>query len=147
MEYLVSYADTDAGGVMHHARYIELAESSRHWCLRNSCLSFGALQERYGCTLVVSKVKAGYRKSVFLEDIIHVNSTIASIERSGVTWDTEVIKDNLLACVIRVKMVCVDIKNRSVILLPDGLIENLDADIGTDINDDALVGELGLSHG
>lgn len=118
----MAYADTDAGGVLHHAKYLELAESSRHWWLRGRNQSFTGLSETYGISLTVRAVSARYISAIFLEDEIGVITRLANIDRSGMEWRTQFVRKEKPMCEMAVRMVCVDSKARKVIPVPDDII-------------------------
>jgi len=125
MKYLVTYADTDAGGVLHHAKYLELAESGRHWWLKERNLSFVKVNAQYNCSLVVSRVKAHYKHAIYLEDMIDIKTTLTSFERNRMQWDTHIFKEDLLVCKISASIVCVDSQKRTVRTFPEHLMSSL----------------------
>jgi acyl-CoA thioester hydrolase len=70
--HLVSYSDTDAGGVLHHAKYIEIAERGYHWWLKKRNTSFRNLNLDHNLSLVVYDLSAKYKSAIFLEDEIRI---------------------------------------------------------------------------
>lgn len=130
--YLVSYADTDAGGVLHHAKYLELAETGRHWWLKRRELSFSRLNTDHGVSLVVHAIAAKYQAAIFLEDELEVKTFLRNIDRSGVEWQTRISSRNTLCCAVTTKMVCVHASNKTIMAVPDYLIAKLTAEVESD---------------
>jgi len=129
--YLVSYADTDAGGVMHHARYVELAERDRHVWLKLCNLPFSKISEKYGLSLVVHNIAAKYKQPLFLEDEVNIHTYLNSVDRSGLVWTTYVNKEHNTVCKLTTRMVCVDINTKSIVSVPTSLISELNQDSET----------------
>ena len=123
--YLVSYADTDAGGVLHHAKYIELAERGRHQWLKSRKMSFSSLNEQHGLSLVVCDISAKYQKAIFLEDEVSVFTQLQRINRGSLEWVTFIQKDNTVSCKVTTKMVCLNAKTKSIVTVPEFLITEL----------------------
>ncbi len=123
--FLVSYADTDAGGVLHHARYIELAERDRHEWLRSRNLSFSKLNEKYGLSLVVHNISAKYRQPVFLEEEVNIHTSLHQIDRRGLEWCTVIKKAQSVSCQVVTKMVCLNSQTKSIVSVPELVIHEL----------------------
>ncbi len=128
--YLVSYADTDAGGVLHHARYIELAEHGYHDWLKRRGMSFRMLGRDHDLSLVVYDIAAKYKSAIFLEDEIKVETRLHAIDRRGMEWKTLIVKsDDVVAFSMSTKMACRAGMTRSIVSVPDFLIQRLEAEI------------------
>lgn len=127
--YLISYSDTDAGGVLHHAKYIEFAERGRHAWLRQRDSSFRKLGEDHCLTLVVCDIAAKYRAAIFLEDEIQVVTKLSRIDRRGLAWTTHITKDRNLAFSMQTKMVCLNSATKSIVSVPDFLILKFETEI------------------
>lgn len=129
--YLVSYADTDAGGVLHHAKYIELAEMGRHWWLKSRDLSFSGLNHEHRLSFVVHDIVAKYKSSIYLEDEINVITRLNSIDRKGLEWLTHIKKKDDLSFTMTTIMVCLNAITRSIVSVPSFLISRLEPEVGT----------------
>ena len=78
--YMVCYADTDAGGVVYHARYIDMAERARMAMLMELGLSCReALQSEKPFGLMIRKIEAEYIKPAFLEDRLTIETRLISM--------------------------------------------------------------------
>ena len=121
----MSYADTDAAGVLHHARYIELAERGYfHWMKRRN-MSFRKLGRDHHLTLVVYDITARYRAAVQLEEEIQIVTRLQAIDRRGLEWKTLIMKGAQVSFSMLTKMACVDNTNKRIISVPDFLVLTL----------------------
>jgi len=120
--WLVSYADTDAGGVVYHGRYIEQAERSRQQLLLDAELPFSTLEKKYGCLLVVRAIDANYEKPAFLGQKLHVSCTIEKLHEAYSVWETRIGHGGVHLCSIAAKMVCLITPERTLRTMPDALL-------------------------
>jgi acyl-CoA thioester hydrolase len=76
LQHLVAYADTDAGGVMYHGRYVELAERSRLLALHQWGWTMARLQAELGLKLVVHRLDARFQRPARLEQWLQVSTQV-----------------------------------------------------------------------
>ena len=129
--YLVSYADTDAGGVLHHAKYIELAETGRHWWLKHHGLSFRGLTQSYNASFVVHQLDVRYQASIVLEDELDIQTLLCCIDHAGLRWQTRIYRQQQCCAVIQTEMVCVNSVHKSLQRVPAALIQQLTPAVAT----------------
>jgi len=125
MEWLVSYADTDAGGVVYHGRYIEQAERSRHRLLLDIDLPFLSLEKENDCLFVVRAMNASYVQPAFLGQRLTVTSGIKQLREAYSVWDTTIANDTGCICIITAKLVCLSAKERVLRTMPDDVFQAL----------------------
>lgn len=63
----VYYEDTDAGGVVYHARYLAFAERARTEALREAGVPHDELVTQFGLIFVVHRVEMDYLRPVRLD--------------------------------------------------------------------------------
>ncbi len=63
----VYYEDTDAGGIVYHARYLAFAERARTEALREAGAPHDELVTRFGLIFVVRRIKMDYLRPVRLD--------------------------------------------------------------------------------
>ncbi len=68
----VYYEDTDAGGVVYHARYLAFAERARTELLRELGVAHADMQRTQGVIFVVRRVKMDYLRPARLDDLVTV---------------------------------------------------------------------------
>jgi len=64
----VYFEDTDAGGVVYHARYLNFFERARTEMLRALGVSQTELKEKHGLIWVVLDIRVAFRKAARLDD-------------------------------------------------------------------------------
>jgi acyl-CoA thioester hydrolase len=78
----VYFQDTDAGGVVYHANYLNFMERARTEWLRTHGYSNAGLMKEFGMVFVVRSVKLDYLKPALLDDLLDVTAQIKDIGRS-----------------------------------------------------------------
>jgi len=68
----VYYEDTDAGGIVYHARYLAFAERARTEALRDAGVPHAELAARHGLSFVVRRAEIVYLRPARLDDEIVV---------------------------------------------------------------------------
>ncbi|WP_198137856.1 thioesterase family protein [Verminephrobacter eiseniae] len=121
----MSYADTDAGGVVYHGRYIEQAERSRQQLLLDAELSFSALEREYDCLLVVHAIDASYEHPAFLGQKLHVSCAIRQLREAYSVWETRIEHGQVHLCSVAAKMVCLAAHGKNLRTMPDELFQRL----------------------
>jgi len=70
----VYYEDTDAGGIVYHARYLAFAERARTEALRQAGVPHAELVDGYGLIFVVHRVEMDYLRPARLDDELVVTT-------------------------------------------------------------------------
>lgn len=109
MNIRVYYEDTDAGGVVYHGRYLGFLERGRTEFLRDMGHSIGSLHDD-GIIFPVVRVEIDYKSPARLDDLLTVETTIASVGRTSFVMEQRVLRshDKQLVCAAKVTLVCVD---------------------------------------
>jgi len=71
--YRVYWEDTDAGGVVYHARYLQFLERARSDWLTELGISQTRLRNEEGLVFAVTRVEIDFRKPARLEDELAVS--------------------------------------------------------------------------
>ncbi len=77
----VYYEDTDAGGVVYHARYLHFLERARTEWLRSIGIDQSRLKRERGLVFVVSRVSLSFRRPATLDD--ELLATCVLVEQRG----------------------------------------------------------------
>ena len=81
----VYFQDTDAGGVVYHASYLNFMERARTEWLRSYGFTNAGLMKEMGVAFVVRSLKLDYLKPALLDDLLSVSAQLMGIGRSRVT--------------------------------------------------------------
>jgi acyl-CoA thioester hydrolase len=75
LDIRIYYEDTDAGGIVYHARYLAFAERGRTEMLREHGVPLQDLVDQEGLIFVVRGVKMDYLRPARVDDILRVSTT------------------------------------------------------------------------
>src|SRR5512143_3618405 len=88
----VYYQDTDAGGVVYHANYVNFMERARTEWLRDLGYSHMDMIRNLDVMFVVRSIKLDYLRPAVLDDLLQVSAKIKEIGRSRVTLEQRVMR-------------------------------------------------------
>lgn len=83
--FRVCYADTDAAGFVHHARYLEIFERSRTEWLHQMGHSPAKLAHDFGILLPIRELTMHFHKPGRLDDLLSIDQEIEHRGRTQVT--------------------------------------------------------------
>lgn len=93
--FSVAYADTDAGGIMYHGRYIEIAERARmNW------LGRAALPTGDDAGLVVRDLQIRYLRPLFLTDEFVVETRLTNVGAASISVEQKFVKDDTICAIL-----------------------------------------------
>ena len=75
----VYYEDTDAGGIVYHARYLGFAERARTEAMRAGGAAHDELATLHGLIFVVRRAEMDYLRPARLDDLIVVTTCMAQL--------------------------------------------------------------------
>lgn len=123
IEVRVRYAETDAMGFLHHARYFVYYEMGRTELLRLSGISYREMEER-GLFYVVVKLEARYRVPARYDDVLTLITRTERLTRVRVDHAYELRRDGRLLAEARSTLALVDRAGRPT-PLPDDIFTRL----------------------
>ena len=119
VEFRVRYAECDAMGYLHHAKYWEYFETARTELLRRQGMPYRELEAR-GVLFVVYKAACTYLAPVRYDDLVTVTVTVGRVTRTRVDHSYEVRRDGDRVCEASTTLACVGRDGRP-IAMPDAL--------------------------
>lgn len=118
----VYFQDTDAGGVVYHASYVNFMERARtEWLRDRYGYSNAGLMSEFGVAFVVRKLVLDYLKPALLDDMLTVSAQVKELGRSRVTLLQSVLRGEELLVEAEVHLVCVTMSNFKPVGIPDAL--------------------------
>jgi acyl-CoA thioester hydrolase len=105
----VYYEDTDAGGVVYHARYVAFCERGRSDCLRLLGISHAAMDDH---AFVVRRLVCDFLKPARLDDLLEVETRFAELAGARLDLDQRVLRDGVLLFHAAVTVALVDRQGR-----------------------------------
>ena len=106
IEIRVRYAECDAMGYLHHARYWEYFEQARTERLRTNGFRYRDL-EAQGCFFVVYKAQIRYLLPIRYDDLVGVHVAVARITRTRVDHTYEIQRAGQKTCEASTTLACV----------------------------------------
>ncbi len=89
----VYFQDTDSGGIVFHAAYLDFFERGRTEWLRSLGITQGELYNELGLLFVVRKIDLRYLKPAFLDELLLVKTGISKIGKAQITICQKVFRD------------------------------------------------------
>lgn len=117
----VYFQDTDAGGVVYHASYVNFMERARTEWLRTHGYSNAGLMQEFGVVFVVRSIKLDYLKPALLDDLLEITAQIKDIGRSRITLLQSVRRNDELLTEAEVHLVCVSLQEFKPVSVPEVL--------------------------
>jgi len=121
----VYFQDTDAGGVVYHASYVNFMERARTEWLRTHGYSNAGLMKEFGSVFVVRSLKLDYLKPALLDDMLDVTAQIKDIGRSRLSLLQTVLRGGELLTEAEVHLVCVSLESFKPVSVPAVLRDKL----------------------
>jgi acyl-CoA thioester hydrolase len=115
----VYYSDTDAGGVVYHSRYIEMAEHARSELIHLLGGEQRSLLHERGIGFVVRSMNVSYNSPAFLDDTLAIKTSFTKCETFTLVFDQKIYRDEKLLCELKVKTGCVSLKTGKLTPMPD----------------------------
>ena len=116
--FSIAYADTDAEGIVYHARYLEIAERARMNWLR------GITYENNDIGFVVHELNIKYLQPLKLADDFVVETKITDTGLVSVKVEQKFVKDGNVCAIIKLKVAYLGADMR-LKQIPDGFINAL----------------------
>ena len=124
----VYFSDTDAEGIVYHARYLDWAEHARTEMIREMIPDYSqtALSEgEDGVFMVVRSINIEFRKPGFLDDLIEVHTEIADMQRFSCTVHQRIMRGDDLLAELDIKIAFISSVTRKPHLIPAFFVNQL----------------------
>lgn len=122
----VYYEDTDAAGIVYYANYLRFIERGRTEFLRALGHDQNALMKD-GIAFAVRSVSAEFLKPAKLDDLLTVETSIASLGRAQVTFAQRILRDHERLLDAKIRVACIDPLRGKPIPMPRALHQQLSA--------------------
>ena len=118
----VYFQDTDAGGVVYHASYVNFMERARtEWLRERYGYTNGGLLKAFGVVFVVRSLKLDYLKPALLDDMLTVTARVRETGRSRVVVLQNVMRGEEVLVEAEVHLVCVSMSHFKPVSIPEVL--------------------------
>ena len=121
----VYYEDTDAGGIVYYARYLNFIERARTEMIYDHLkLNHKKLREQFNAIFVVRECNIKYLKSANFEDNLEVKTKVVKKSSVRLNLLQEVYRNNEILVTAQVELAVID-SNGSVSKLTKDLLEKI----------------------
>ena len=103
----VYYEDTDVAGIVYYANYLRFLERGRTEFLRTLGHEQNALMKQ-GIAFAVRSASVEFLKPARLDDLLAVETAIASLGRAQVTFAQRILRDGELLLDAKIRVACID---------------------------------------
>ena len=117
----IYYEDTDAGGVVYHARYLHFFERARTEYLRSIGFTQQVLLREQQIAFVVKSLVIDYKFPAKLDDWLFVETEIVAINGATILFKQYLKRDTDVLSMADVKVACVDLNKMKPVAIPDEL--------------------------
>lgn len=119
----IYYEDTDAGGVVYHARYVAFYERARTEMLRQRNFYQQKLLHNKRIAFAVRRMTVDYLAPARLDDMLEVQSEITGMRGASLTFAQRILdSDGKLLNGAEVLVVCVDPHKMKPVALPKSIV-------------------------
>lgn len=104
----VYYEDTDASGVVYHARYLQFFERARTEWLRALGISQQNLRDGEAVVFTVAGMEVDYLRPARLDDSLRVTVAVEQRRGASIVFSQELLREAEVLARARVRVACVD---------------------------------------
>lgn len=114
----VYYEDTDAGGVVYHARYLHFLERARTEFLRTLGFDQQQLLDQKNIAFVVTNINIDYKSPAKLDDQIVISTNVIAVKFSQVIFEQKINRGSELLSSAVVSVASVDLSAMKTVKMP-----------------------------
>ncbi|MGB8338217.1 MAG: tol-pal system-associated acyl-CoA thioesterase [Burkholderiales bacterium] len=117
----VYYEDTDAGGVVYHAQYLNFMERARTEWLRHLGFDQTRLADEQGIIFVAYAVQVKFAKPARLNDMLQVTASIESARHFSLVFAQKILRADEILTRASVSIACLNTLTLKPVALPANL--------------------------
>jgi len=104
----VYWEDTDAGGVVYYANYLNFMERARSEWLRAKGFEQDELRDEQGVVFVVRRIEVDYLSPARFNDALDVSVSLHHLGQARLTVDQTITRGETRLIAARVTLACID---------------------------------------
>lgn len=124
-QFRVYYEDTDAGGVVYHANYLNFFERTRTEWLRSKGLYQSQMREQANVILAIRRMEIDYMLPARLDDLLTVTTEVVEHSKIAMWVAQEIYVDDVLMAKARVQIVSLNASKFKPMRFPKQYLEEL----------------------
>ncbi|MCF7945208.1 MAG: tol-pal system-associated acyl-CoA thioesterase [Spirochaetia bacterium] len=107
----VYYSDTDAGGIVYHSRYLDMAEHARTEFIRDLGIEQQQHLKEKAFGFIVHSLSIDFHEPAVLDDLLRVETRVLSLKRFSIILEQRIKRGGNSIADIRIKVACVSLQN------------------------------------
>ncbi len=115
----VYYQDTDAGGIVYHANYLNFGERARAEALRAMGVPHVEMVRQFGVMFVVRRIKIDYQRPARLDDEIRIETRVIEVGGASATLRQDFSRDSESLVVLEVGLGCARLADGRAARMPE----------------------------
>jgi acyl-CoA thioester hydrolase len=115
----IYFSETDAGGIVYHSRYLDMAEHARTELLHLLNIDHRKKLKEQGMGFVVRSVKTDYLSPALLDETLVVKSSIKKVGKFSMEMIQEIFRDDQLLVALEIKLGFISIHTGRPQVMPD----------------------------
>jgi acyl-CoA thioester hydrolase len=121
----VYYEDTDSGGVVYHAQYLNFMERARTEWLRSLGFEQDVLIEQHQCIFAVHSMQIQFKRPARFNDALVIRNSLTSAMRASLVFEQKVYCDDELLCQAEAKVACLNANQFRPMPIPSFMLTEL----------------------
>lgn len=121
--YRVIFADTDAGGIVYHSRYLEIAERGRNQLMRDLGLDIGTLLNEKNVGFALRSVDMKFHTPALFDNKLTIATKLERLMSASSVWLSLVRRRGTQICTVRASIVCIDRINKNPVVYPGSVLK------------------------
>lgn len=122
----IYYQDTDAGGVVYHASYLNFLERARYEWLRELGFTVDTMIRSHKMIFLIRSLSIEYFKPAVLDNLLDVTVQVVDIGRSRITLQQQILREQGTLASATVHAVCVGAETLKPISIPAPLRQKIE---------------------
>ena len=122
----IYYQDTDAGGVVYHASYLNFLERARYEWLRELGFTVDTMIRSHKMIFLIRSLGIEYFKPAVLDDLLDITVQVVDIGRSRITLQQQILREQGTLASATVHAVCVGAETLKPIGIPAPLRQKIE---------------------
>lgn len=115
----VIFGDTDAGGIVYHPRYLEMAERGRNELARSLGLDVGKLFSEEGYGLALRSCDLKFHTPAVFDDLLTIHTHVSKLRAASSVWTTKIKRGPTEICTVNAEIICMDRTQHRPVMFPD----------------------------
>jgi len=122
----IYYQDTDAGGVVYHASYLNFLERARYEWLRGLGFTVDTMIRSHKMIFLIRSLGIEYFKPALLDDLLDITVQVVDIGRSRITLQQQILREQGTLASATVHAVCVGAETLKPVSIPASLRQKIE---------------------